>query len=92
MSERKTANGKVRIFVTVKQRIRHIRARPGEWVRVHRPPVAKAPIGGGSEDWWWKIGLAILGLIVAVEIIKALAPYFILCLIGWVVLKAKIIK
>jgi len=91
MSEFYSANRKAHIFIAMKQRIRHFRARPGEWVRVHRPPDDKGRVGGGSEDWWWKIGLAVLGLIIAVAIINEIDPYLILGLIGRALLKAKII-
>jgi hypothetical protein len=83
MSECKTTNGKAHIFIAMKRRIRHIRARNDEWVHVHRGGGSV----GGASDWGWKIGLTVVGLVITVEIIKELSPYLILGLIGWVALK-----
>jgi hypothetical protein len=87
MSERKTANGKAPIFIAMKKH-RHINARNDEWVHIHRAP----PSGGGGFDWIWRIALPVAGFFIAIEIIKAMAPYVILGLIGWGIMKAKIIK
>ena len=44
------------------------------------------------NDWFWKVGIAIVGLFIAGQILEAIAPYLIFGAIGWFLLKSKLIK
>ena len=68
----------------MKRNIRHIRARNGEWIQVHRDP----PPSKSGEDWpvmlLLKVGGGMLLFFLACEMIKALMPFIGLGLLGWV--------
>ena len=67
----------------MKRNVRHIHARDDEYIHVHR---GGGSSGGGSV-WVWKIVLALVGLIIAVQILQAIGPFLILGLMGYGALK-----
>lgn len=69
------------------RRVRHINAKPSEWVRVHRP--APAPSSHGDAIWGliFKIGLSIAAFFIVCEIIKAMLPLILIGGAAWFWLK-----
>ena len=67
----------------MKKRVRHIQASNDEWIRIHRGGGSS----GGGSDWVWKIVLALVGLIIAVQILQAIGPFLIFGLMGYGALK-----
>jgi hypothetical protein len=71
----------------MRRKIRHIRARNGEWVRVHRNPPAPA---SGQDALWWRVFQFAGGIflfVIVCQIIKALLPFLVLGIIGRVALQ-----
>ena len=68
----------------MKQKIRHIRAGRGEWVKVHRNHSVAGP--GGND--WWVTPLVYLGAIgLGLYLLSDLLPFIFLGAMAWGVLK-----
>lgn len=69
------------------RRVRHINAKPGEWVRVHRPAPASSSHGDAIWGLIFKIGLGISAIFIVCEIIKSLLPFIMIGGAVWFWLK-----
>jgi hypothetical protein len=74
------------------RRVTHIRAAPGEWVRVHRTPPVSQPTSAFADrlrPLLLKVGGGILLFVIICKILTALLPFLVLGAIGWLFIVAR---